>query len=252
MGDCSDAVWRHLRTTASHTIGLSYLTELLNVAPVRASVDDYAELVIEDNVLGRATESGRRRVYRHLREVYSLDVGCLPFRAMRDLWGEDSQSRPLLAGLLAFSRDEFLRASFSAVRDCNSGELVTPGDLAHAVGMVFPQVLSPATLAKVGRNTASSWQQIGHLSGKSGKVRTRAQIRPAATAYALFLGHLSGVRGTLLLNTPWTALLDTSVEHVRFMAEDASRLGYLELRSAGGVDELEFSHLMRGDEGRDR
>lgn len=244
-----DPVWGNTRTTASHTIGLSHLAELLAAAPANASLNEYSALIVDENVLGRATEAGRRRVLRHLRELYSLDDGYPAFHALRVLWTEDDHARPLLAGSLAYSRDAFLRSSFNAVKERRVGERVTPADLSCAVHAAYPHALSDLTLGKVGRNTASSWQQIGHLVGKTNKVRARVQIRPVATAYALLLGHLSGLRGGLVLDSPWTSLLDTTPEHLRMMAHEASRLGYLDFRSAGGVDELDFSRLFRNEAG---
>lgn len=247
----SSCILGHVRTSASNTIGLAHLTELLRVAPSDASLSDYRELIVDHNVLGRETSAGRGRTFRQLRECYSLDDGYVPFHGLRELWNEDKLGQPLMAGLLAFTRDEFLRDSFKAVQIRHSGEPVASTDLAEAVAEAHPHALSLATLGKVGRNTASSWQQIGHLSGKAGKTRARVSARPAPVAYALFLGYLSKLRGSLLLETPWTALLDTTTEHVRQLASDASRLGYLEFRTAGGVDELGFSHLLRDESERD-
>lgn len=243
-------LWGHMRTSASSTIGLVHLTELLRAAPGDASFSDYVELVVTDNVLGRETSAGRVRTLRQLREVFSLDDRYLPFRALRDLWSEEKPGQPLLAGLLAVTRDEILRDSYNAIQERRSGETVTSRDLAEAVATAHPHALSPATLGKVGRNTASSWQQIGHLSGKTGKTRSRVTARPSTVAYALFLGYLSGLRGSLLMETQWTALLDTTTDHVRALATDASRLGYLEFKTAGGVDEVGFAHLLRDESER--
>ncbi|MCO4261482.1 hypothetical protein NG697_00755 [Pseudarthrobacter sp. MDT3-26] len=242
-----NAVWSHVRTTASNTIGLAHLVELLDSAPKDASLSDYTELVVDENLLGRETGAGRQRTLRQLREVFTLDPDYPPFRALRDLWGEDKQGQPLMAGLLAFTRDEFLRDSFSAVRGRHIGETVSSTDLARAVGDAHPNTLSVSTLSKVGRNTASSWRQIGHLSGRALKVRARVQARPSTAAYALYLGHLSGLRGSLLMDSPWTELLDTTPDHVRLLAAEASTLGYLEFRSSGGVDDIGFSHLSRNE-----
>lgn len=240
------SVWGQMRTSASNTIGLVHLTELLRVAPGDASFTDYVELMVTENVLGRETSAGRARTLRQLREVFSLDDRYLPFRALRDLWNEDKSGQPLMAGLLAFTRDELLRDSYEAVREHRPGESVTARELAKAVALAHPVGISTGTLSKVGRNTGSSWQQIGHLSGKTGKIRARVSARPATVAYALFLGYLSGLRGSLLMETPWTSLLDTTTGHLRQLAMDASRLGYLEFKTAGAVDELGFSHLLRG------
>jgi len=53
-----NAVWSHVRTTASNTIGLAHLVELLDSAPKDASLSDYTELVVDENLLGRETGAG--------------------------------------------------------------------------------------------------------------------------------------------------------------------------------------------------
>ena len=42
---------------------------------------------------------------------------------------------------------------------------MTSADLAQAVGEQFPTSYAESTLAKIGRNTFSSWEQSGHLQG---------------------------------------------------------------------------------------
>ncbi|MBX7133241.1 MAG: hypothetical protein K1X67_11245, partial [Fimbriimonadaceae bacterium] len=48
-----------LRTTASHTIGIPHLIELLRIVPADADHERYREAVVEENVLGRPTLTGR-------------------------------------------------------------------------------------------------------------------------------------------------------------------------------------------------
>jgi hypothetical protein len=118
---------------------------------------------------------------------------------------------------------------------------------ASAVGEHFPDSYNDATLAKIGRNTASSWEQTGHLASADHmtKLRTRVNCRPASLAYALMLGYLQGCRGTALFDTPWTAVLDQSKSHLMDLAFTASQRGYIEYRSAGGVVEVTFHELLR-------
>ena len=156
-----------LRTTTSHTIGIAHLTELLRAVPVGASGDQYREAVVEGNVLGRPTHAGRQRSFRHLRELYLLDPDSPAFAALRYCWDVDPLSRPLLAGLLAFTRDEVLRASFAAIADLPTGSCVTSADLTAAVAAEFGKEMSESTLGKTGRNTGACWTQTGHLAGRS-------------------------------------------------------------------------------------
>ena len=106
---------------------------------------------------------------------------------------------------------------------------------------------SPATLATLGKNVASTWEQAGLLEGKVKKVRARADSRPTSTAYALLLGHLCGVRGAGLFTTIWAHLLDAPAHLLREQAIAASQQGWLEYREAGDVIEVTFRHLLRDE-----
>jgi hypothetical protein len=94
---------------------------------------------------------------------------------------------------------------------------------------------------------ASSWDQSGHLhqEKRGSKLRTRAHPTPAATAYALMLGHLQGVRGQALFGTLWARVLDQPTSHLMDLAATASQAGMLEFRNAGGVVEITFYELLR-------
>ena len=52
---------------------------------------------MDENVLGKATTSGREWAFRQLRRFYALDPQSLLFRALRDLWEYDPEGQPLLA-----------------------------------------------------------------------------------------------------------------------------------------------------------
>ncbi|RZL79663.1 MAG: hypothetical protein EOP32_18900 [Rhodococcus sp. (in: high G+C Gram-positive bacteria)] len=51
------------RTTASHTIAVPHLSELLRAVPADAPQVRYREAVVDDNVLGRPTQAGRQRSF---------------------------------------------------------------------------------------------------------------------------------------------------------------------------------------------
>lgn len=235
-----------MRTTTSNTIGLGHLRDLLREVPQGADLSGYAAAIIEENALGRSSAAGRKRTLRHMRELYLLDPSRREFVALRRLWEADPSAQPLLAGLLAFTRDELLRGSYSAIREAAKGALVTSADLAAAAGADGGSGLSPATLAKVGRNTSSCWTQTGHLTGRAVKRRTTAIAKPASVAYAVFLGYLSGLRGSLLLDTPWTALLDAEPPRLRSLLDEAVRAGFLDVRSAGQVLDIDVAPLLDG------
>jgi hypothetical protein len=229
-----------LRTTASHTIGIPHLADLLQVVPADASHERYRAAVIDENVLGRPTQAGRQRSFRHLRELYFLDPARREFAAMRRLWDVDADARPLLAGILAFTRDGILRASFSAVHGAAVGSIVTSADLTKAVAAVYSSTLSEATLGKTGRNTGACWTQTGHLAGRGKKVRQAVESRPAAVAFAAYLGYLAGSRGVGVLDTPWAVVLDLAPGAALDALRRAHTQGLVDLLVAGNVVDVSF------------
>ena len=56
----------------SRTMMLAELTRLLDATPASADVADLKVAVIDHNVVGKGTLSGRNRTYRYLRELYAL------------------------------------------------------------------------------------------------------------------------------------------------------------------------------------
>ncbi|MGO1266054.1 hypothetical protein ACTXMW_16130 [Brachybacterium paraconglomeratum] len=236
----SDFALGTLRTTASHTIGIPHLVELLREVPSDASAEQYRQAVIEENALGRPTLAGRQRSFRHLRELYFLDPGRAEFTALRHFWDINPASQPLLAGLLAFTRDEVLRASFAAVADVPAGSGVTSADLTAAVAARLGNDMSESTLGKTGRNTGACWTQTGHLAGRAKKVRTEVEASPVAIAYAAYLGYLAGGRGLGVLDNPWSQILGLAPGRTLESLRDAHAQGLLDLLVAGNVVDVTF------------
>lgn len=231
------------RTTSSHTISLSHLSELLRFVPVDAPFDDYAYAVVEMNVLGRPTHAGRLRVLRHLRELYGLGHR-VDFRLLRVLYDVDPGALPLLAGLLAVSQDEFLRASWPVLAGTHPGERVTSDAFATALAAAFDGQVAKATFAKAGRNIGASWTQTGHLVGQRLKIRGRASAPPAAVALALTLGYLAGSRGPRLLDTTWFEVLDVPTDERRAALDAVHRTGLIDVHAAGSVLEIDPTALL--------
>jgi len=236
-------------THTSRTMMLAELSALLDATPASAAKGDLKAAVIDHNVVGKRTLSGRQRVYRYLRELYALDPQALVFRALRDLWDVDHDARPLLALLSALARDPLLRATAAPILGAPLGATITAADLAEAVQAAYPESYNDVIAAKIGRNAASSWTQAGHLSGRSNKKRARVDCRPAAVAYALLLGHSEGRRGDMLFDTLWCRVLDSTKDVLVEETVRASQRGLLEFKHGGGVTEVGFRMLLRPFEG---
>jgi hypothetical protein len=238
--------------TTSHSIMVPALRALIEAVHAEATFEDYRAAAVEENVLGKSTEASRRRTFRYLRELYLLRPDAVEFRALRDLWSDDKSAQQLLAGLCALANDAVFHASADAILTATVGEAVSSQELATAVAKHYPDSYSDSTLAKIGRNTSSSWEQTGHLQhqGRGPKLRIRAQALPSSVAYALFLGHLRGARGQALLETTWAKVLDLPRSQLVDVAVAASQRGLLEFKQAGGIIDVGFRLLLRPIEGR--
>lgn len=230
----------------SRTIMVPELTMVLDACPTDATLAMYQSAAIEDNVLEKGTLSTRQRSFRQLRELYALDPTVLIFRAMRDLWGRDQDAHPQIALLCAAARDVILRVAVTDVLDTQLGTAIDNTRLGNSIEHTFPGRYKLSVRSVTVRNVLGSLRQAGYIAKAPSRERLRATSTPASTAYALLLGHLCGARGDLLFETQWVRMLDQPAHILREHAATASRRGWLEYRSAGGVTEISFRLLLRG------
>lgn len=228
----------------SRTMMLAELSEVLAAVPVGSSYVDYRAAILQRNVLGKTTDSTRRKSLRHLRELYALDESVPIFALLRRIQRIDrGASLHLLAIQVAWSRDPLLRATTRPVLDAAVGARVERDSLVQEFEAVFPDQYSAATLKTTTQNAASSWTQSGHLKGQVKKVRLRVKPTPIAVTLALFLGQLAGYHGAEVFSSPWVRLLDLDADRARSMALEAHRAGLLNLRAVGDVVDLSFPML---------
>ena len=227
---------------------LSILLESLGADAGRA---DYLAAIIEHNALGKQTAATRKLTAQRLSELYLLDPSAPLFRVLRRFWQDDTAGRPLLALLWSLARDPLLRATAEPVLAMRSGEELSRQKITDAISSAVGDRLNDATLDKVVRNVSSSWTQSGHLEGRVRKFRHSIGPTPLATAYALMLGYLEGLRGGRLFETPWTRVLDASPMELRNIAAEAKRLSGLDLKAAGDVIEVGFTTVLTPQEIKD-
>jgi hypothetical protein len=238
--------------TTSQSIGVTELAAVLAAVPADAEAEAYRQVIVEGNVLGLDTETGRTWRHKTLTRLYKLDPGSVLFRGLRDLWELDAEARPLLAGLAAMARDTVFRATASLIDDLPYGHAVSTGDFAAALNEAFPGAYQENTAKTIARKASMSWEQTGHLRPVRAGLRERVQAvcAPTNVAYALLLGHLQGHRGEALFETIWARVLDRPRSQLLDLAVAASQQGMVEFRSGGGVIEVGFSQLLRPMEGQ--
>lgn len=230
---------------------LEELSILLESISPEASRADYLAAIIEKNALNKQTSATRTLTAQRLSELYLLEPNIALFRVLRRFWQDDVPGRSLLALLCSLARDPLLRATAEPVLAMTSGEELSRQKITDAIRSAVDGRLNDATLDKVVRNVSSSWTQSGHLQGRVRKFRQLVRPTPLATAYALMLGYLEGLRGGRLFETNWTRVLDASSAELRNIAAEAKRLSGLDLKVAGDVIEVGFTTVLTPQEIKD-
>ena len=230
-------------TMSSRTIMLAELSAVLE-RPDLSTKEEIFRAVSEENILGKKTASTRKLTAKHLSELYALDERVTLFRLLRLFWGAQQEGRPLLASLCAAARDPLLRMTAELILRVEQGEVITTEKIENFIRGRAGHRFSEVTLATVARNVSSSWQQSGHLKGVRIKTRSRPQVSPTATAYALLLGYLCGARGAMLFGTFWASLLDVPEHMLREAAREAAQRGWMNFRAVGDVVEIDFAPVL--------
>lgn len=232
----------------SRTMMLKELSLLLEKVGSNARANAYRAAIVDENALGKPTQTTRQRTAKRLAELYCLDPACTLFRLLRHFWAADPAARPMLAFLAAAARDPLLRETTPFVEGIAVDEPVTPDQIAMHLNEKYAQRFQTSTALATAQRLASSWMQAGFLTGKVKKRRTRPAITPIVAAFAVVLGYLCGFRGTLLLDSTWTRLLDRTPAELTGLVGEASRQGWLTCKAAGSVVEITFPGLLRPQE----
>lgn len=224
----------------SRTMMLHELVLVMRAVPVDAPSTAYVDAILSRNILNKNTDSTRGKSLRHLRELYGLSPDLPIFRALRHFHHLDETAAPQLALLCSWTRDPLLRATTPPVISAPIGTTVSASALAEAVGEFFPSQYSALNQAKIARNARATWTSSGHLRGRTTKIRSLVSAKPAAVAYALLLGSVSGLGGDALFSSSWCRLLDVTADQAKTCASQAHRYGLLTMRAAGSVIEISF------------
>ncbi len=233
---------------SSRTIMFSELKSLFSVTHATAQLADYQNAIISHNCLNKATESSRKLTYRHLKDLYSMDIRLPLFRVFRQFWDSDPQAQVMLALQLAYARDPLFRMSSDCIITHQPGEHIQREEIENLLTKNDPDRFSPASLKSFAQNINSSWTQAGFLKGKGRKIRQTPTILPVNVAYALFQGYLCGLSGERLFNSSWIKLLNTPLERLEEMASAASYRGLIDYKKSGGVVDVRCNDFLNPDE----
>jgi hypothetical protein len=220
------------------TIMLKELEAALLAMGSEVSPKRLRDLAVNQNALGKATMSGRREVATRLVGLYSFDEGLPLVRAFMKLWAVSNASQPILALLMALSRDAILRTTANWMSQVTVGTIVTPKQIEGVLANDFTAKYAEPRRAEIARRIASSWKQSGHLRAGHPTVRAKASADPAATAFAIYVGYLRGARGKTLLDTVWVRLLDFESSEREVAIAEAHREGLITYKKIGEVVDI--------------
>ena len=226
------------------TMMLNDLALAFESVPQSGTPLDYVGAILEDNVLGKPTRSTRQASAKTLASLYGFDPSYPVFRLLRRYWEVDAASRPMIAFLAASARDSLLREMTPFVLGSLLGETVSPEVIKSKLVAIYPGRYQESTALATAQRLASSWTQVGYLTGKTNKKRSRPLVTPVAAAYSMVLGYLCGLRGRLLLDSLWTRFLDRSPSELHELALEASKQGWMNYKAAGAVVEITFPGLL--------
>lgn len=233
---------------SSRTMMLSELQMLFSVTPVSASLEQYQAEIIAHNCLNKSTESTRKLTFRHLKDLYGLDIQLPLFRVFRQLWAIEPAAQAILALQLTYARDPLFRMSSDCILAHKPGELIQREEIENLLKKDDPERFSPASLKSFAQNINSSWTQAGFLQGKVHKIRQMPNISPVNVSYALFKGYLYGLSGERLFNSIFMKLLNMPLERLQEMASAASYRGLIDYKKSGGVVDVRCNDFLNSDE----
>lgn len=230
----------------SRTIMVDELGRLISeIKDICAPRNQYRSAIVENNVLGKRSAKTRMLTYRHLSDLYGLDPCLLVFRGLRFFWEREAGGQAMLALQCAYARDALLRSSAPHIFSTPEGATISREAMETHIGSIFPNRFSAATLKSTAQNLNSSWTKAGHLSGRAVKTRCKAKPMPGNAAYALYLGHLMGLRGMSLFTSPYAKLLDCNSDQSLELAQQAAQKGWISVNHIGDVFEVSFPKLQQ-------
>ena len=220
------------------------LEAVLAAAPRHALPKDFAELVLQQNVAGKASAVSRAKLLGQLRARYLLDSCFAEFRAFQAAMVKDrnSSDRGLLCYLMIARSDRLMREAslllleyyrVKATLDAKGFKLTLEEHLQEN-----DIQWTSETVGTVARHVLSSLKDFGILSGSQKKYYAAFRPGSGVILFAARLADLEGLTGRQTLSSRWFRLLRLEKGGAANALLDAHRAGLLSFRMQAEVVEL--------------
>ena len=233
--------WRAGVHTA-RTIMLREISTMLEQMPPECARSAFEKAVVQDNILGKATVSSRKRTFEHLVSLYALDPAVPTFRLLRHLWRLDPTGRPLICLVAARARDSLLQLGTDFILPLALGTQYDRPTFETFISERFPNRFSDKMRRSLAQNIASSFTQAGFLHGKIKKVRAKPPESIGAVTLALALNRLDNPPMSAW-ESPFFKILGLPRVAGESAAREASKRGWINYSQIGDVGALSFRHL---------
>ncbi|UUX92484.1 hypothetical protein [Methanoplanus endosymbiosus] len=234
---------------SSHTGRTVMLSEFMTVmdnAPGFNDKEILKKIFVEDNLLKKESNSGRKISFYYLKHLYGLDSENKNFQGLLKYWKEKSPDNKIMALLCALSRDEVLRLSSGYILSVKTGDFAEKSGLKEIIDNYYQNIYSEKVRESMVRNLMSSWTQSGYLEGRSNKIRIKPEVSVHSFAYACYLAYLSGFRGKRIFHSPWVLVLCLNDSEAEELTKESNRKGLMSVKKAGSVVEVTFPEDLIG------
>ena len=217
--------------------------ELEKVMDFAISDDSYLQ-ALENNVTGKKSADGMKQTARFLKIIYGFDKTNAAFKIFKHFWlSIDLKEKELITFLFALNNDYLLSESISVIVNTKIGEKTTVESFEENIEKYYPNKYSTITRHSIGKNLASSWKQIGFITGKVKNTRSQPEISYNLVAFAFIMAYLNGLRGDFIISSKWVKALCLNENQLREFAIEASKRGLVHYQFSGNVTAITCNEL---------
>ncbi len=229
----------------------SDLETLLAAAPPDASIDQFRQLVINENVAGKGSAVSRQKLWGQLRQRYLLDrliPECAAFLSAMASTSSTTDRGLICLVMMARADRLFREVTLRAVSTYLSrdGTVMAADQLqAELEGYLQERGVSwsSETVLSVQQHLLAALKDFGVLRGSRPKRTVRPRPGSQVTLLASRFALLEGLTPRQLLKSRWFRLLGFDAGQVVDLLYAAAREGVLEFRMQAEVVELRMPDM---------